>query len=110
MVNGKRHREDGTAIEWHGGIKAWYLNGKLHREDGPAIKWPDSSKEWYLNGEKVTEEKVMNKPKVINNDSYYTVAIKCNNCYHKFKVNFAKGTVSFNNVVKCVNCGNWYIV
>lgn len=33
------------------GSKEWYLNGKRHREDGPAIERPDRSKEWYLNGE-----------------------------------------------------------
>ena len=40
-INGKRHREDGPAIEGSNGNKAWYLNGKLHREDGPAIEYHD---------------------------------------------------------------------
>ena len=42
-LNGKRHREDGPAVEYASGDKFWYLNGKLHREDGPAIeyaRWP----------------------------------------------------------------------
>jgi hypothetical protein len=47
-LNGKRHREDGPAIEWSGGGKCWYLNGKLHREGGPAIELPDGTKCWYL--------------------------------------------------------------
>jgi hypothetical protein len=47
--DGKRHREDGPAIEWAGGHKEWYLNGKRHREDGPAIEWADGDKSWYLN-------------------------------------------------------------
>ena len=46
-LNGKRHREDGPAIEWSNGTKHWYINGKLHREDGPAIEWFDGDKEWY---------------------------------------------------------------
>jgi hypothetical protein len=50
-LNGKRHREDGPAIEWADGIKFWYLNGKLHREDGPAKEYASGSKFWYLNGE-----------------------------------------------------------
>ena len=77
-LNGKRHREDGPAIEKTNGTKKWYLNGKLHREDGPAIEWSiknlhnhyenrsdseeseslgpvvvraDGAKEWWLNGD-----------------------------------------------------------
>lgn len=38
------------------GNKEWYLNGKRHREDGPAIEWADGTKSWYLNGESLTEE------------------------------------------------------
>ena len=53
-LNGKRHREGGPAIEWSDGTKQWFLNDKLHRENGPAVEWPDGTKEWYLNGEEVT--------------------------------------------------------
>ena len=49
-LNGKRHHEDGPAIEWANGDKFWYLNGKYHREDGPAVDYADGGKEWYLNG------------------------------------------------------------
>jgi hypothetical protein len=40
-LNGRRHRDDGPAIEYSDGHKEWWLNGELHREDGPAIerKW-----------------------------------------------------------------------
>ncbi len=48
-VNGKRHREDGPAIEWSDGTKAWFLNGKRHREDGPAEEWADGYKSWWVN-------------------------------------------------------------
>ena len=49
-LNGKRHREDGPAVEHSAGTKEWYLNGKYHREDGPAVECADGSKHWYLNG------------------------------------------------------------
>ena len=54
-LNGKRHREDGPAIEYADGEKYWYLNGKRHREDGPAIEYADGTKYWYLNGKGLTE-------------------------------------------------------
>ena len=54
-LNGKRHREDGPAVEWADGTKVWYLNGKQHREDGPAVEWADGYKAWYLNGKRYTE-------------------------------------------------------
>ncbi len=44
------------------GRKEWFLNGKRHREDGPAIEYSDgygrrhSPARWYLNGKLVTEE------------------------------------------------------
>jgi hypothetical protein len=55
-LNGKRHREDGPAIERANGDKYWWLNGKRHREDGPAIEYASGSKYWFLNGKEVTEE------------------------------------------------------
>jgi hypothetical protein len=38
------------------GTKRWYLNVKWHREDGPAIEYLDGSKAWYLYGEQVHPE------------------------------------------------------
>jgi len=49
-LNGKRHREDGPAVEYANGCRAWYLNGQLHREDGPAIERANGDREWWLNG------------------------------------------------------------
>jgi hypothetical protein len=49
----KLHREDGPAIEFADGYRAWYVNGRLHREDGPAIEDAERSSfwcSWYLNG------------------------------------------------------------
>jgi hypothetical protein len=54
-LNGKRHREDGPAIEWATGNKAWYLNGDRHREDGPAVEYTNGEKYWFLNDERLTE-------------------------------------------------------
>ena len=55
-LNGKKHREDGPAIERANGSKAWYLKGRLHREDGPAIECADGDKEWCLNDKWLTEQ------------------------------------------------------
>ena len=49
-MNGKLHREDGPAVEYANGSKAWYLNGKLHREDGPAVEYSNGDKEWWIDG------------------------------------------------------------
>jgi hypothetical protein len=49
------------------GDKEWYLNGKRHREDGPAVEWANGDKEWYLNDKKYTEaefNKLMGKKEV----------------------------------------------
>ena len=51
-----RHREDGPAIEYVDGYKAWYINGKLHRKDGPAIERASGDKDWYCNGERHRED------------------------------------------------------
>ena len=48
--DGKRHREDGPAVEFADGTKMWLRNGELHREDGPAVTFPCGAKEWWLNG------------------------------------------------------------
>ena len=47
------------------GTKFWYLNGKRHREDGPAVEYADGTKYWYLNGKEFTEKEFnerMKKP------------------------------------------------
>ena len=38
------------------GTKFWFLNGKRHREDGPAIEYDNGYKAWYLNDKEVTKE------------------------------------------------------
>ena len=56
LLNGKRHREDGHAMEHADGSKEWYINGKRHREDGPAIEYNNGDKEWFLNGKRHRED------------------------------------------------------
>jgi len=50
------HREDGPAVEWEDGLKAWWLNGERHRKDGPAIEYSNGDKEYWLNGEYYSKE------------------------------------------------------
>jgi hypothetical protein len=62
-LNGKRHREDGPAIEHFDGSKHWILNSKYHREDGPAVECPDGTKEWFLNDKQVSWKEVFHNAK-----------------------------------------------
>ena len=57
-LNGKRHREDGPAVEYASGDKEWYLKGKFHREDGPAVEYVNGFKAWWLNGKLVNPETI----------------------------------------------------
>ena len=50
-TNGDLHREDGPAVVFANGYKAWWLNGERHREDGPATIYADGTQEWGINGE-----------------------------------------------------------
>lgn len=53
----KLHRDDGPAVEFFDGYKAWWVNGELHREDGPAIVYSNGRCSWWLNGKEVKKEK-----------------------------------------------------
>lgn len=33
-----------------------FLNGKRHRENGPAVEWVNGDQEWFLNGIKYSEK------------------------------------------------------
>jgi hypothetical protein len=61
LKNGLLHREDGPAIEYADGYKAWYINGKFHRIDGPAIVGLDGYKSWYLEGVLYSQVEWFNK-------------------------------------------------
>jgi hypothetical protein len=60
-LNGQLHREVVPAVEYPNGYRAWYLNGKPHREDGPAVEYADGDKEWWLEGREYTEEEFKKK-------------------------------------------------
>lgn len=48
--------ENFTGIaELPSGTKEWYKDGKRHREDGPAVEWESGYKEWYLQGIEIYE-------------------------------------------------------
>jgi hypothetical protein len=68
-LNGKQHREDGPATEYSNGDKCWFVNDKLHREDGPAIEYSNGDKCWFLNDKQLTEaeHKAATSPKVTCN-------------------------------------------
>ena len=53
---GNLHREDGPAIEYKDGSKAWALNGLWHRADGPAVEMADGSKQWWVDGKRHRED------------------------------------------------------
>jgi hypothetical protein len=36
------------------GTREWHLNGKRHREDGPAIEYANGRRDWFLNGKQVS--------------------------------------------------------
>jgi hypothetical protein len=51
LPDGEYHREDGPAVEYASGSKAWFRHGLKHRDNGPAIEWASGGKEWYRNGQ-----------------------------------------------------------
>ena len=52
-----------TVKVYESGDKFWYLNGKRHREDGPAIELASGTKKWFLNGKELSEEEWKKKIK-----------------------------------------------
>ena len=59
QLNGKRHREDGPAVERADGHKEWWIDGHLHREDGPAVEDANGGKMWWLNGDFADPETIV---------------------------------------------------
>ena len=41
-------------IDTHG-TKRWYLNGKRHRENGPAIEYASGGTKYYINGKHIPQ-------------------------------------------------------
>ena len=46
---------------WSNGNKEWYLHGRRHREDGPAVECVSGYKEWWLRGEELAEDEFNNR-------------------------------------------------
>ena len=50
--DGQLHRENGPAIVWLNGDKAWFKHGKRHRENGPAVENANGARYWWFEGER----------------------------------------------------------
>ena len=48
-----KHREEGPAVIYSNGDKAWYQHGKFHRENGPAIEFGNFHFEWWYQGKRI---------------------------------------------------------
>lgn len=56
-LDGRKHREDGPAIQHKFYPCRWYYKGKLHRIGGPAIEeGTHTNAEYYIHGERFTKE------------------------------------------------------
>lgn len=69
-LNGKKHREDGPAVEFPDGSKFWFNQDKQHRVGGPAIEFSNGNKEWWMNGQRHREDgpAIENKPDPFDDD------------------------------------------
>ena len=47
---GQLHNEEGPAVIYNDGTKAWLINGKLHRENGQALISTIASLQFRVNG------------------------------------------------------------
>ena len=43
------------------GTKSWFLNGERHREDGPAVEFAGGIREYWYKGERIPEEIFLSK-------------------------------------------------
>src|SRR5271166_3649048 len=57
-LNGRLHNENGPAVEFVDGTRAWYIRDLCHRDERdpktglilPAVQWADGAKDWYHYG------------------------------------------------------------
>ncbi len=68
------------------GSKEWYLNGKRHREDGPAIEHAYGDKSWFLNGVNYTEEDFIEKTTKVTELTLDEIAEKFGISVDKLKI------------------------
>ena len=48
--DGNYHRDDGPAIIYASGHKAWLQHGRFHQDNGPAVIQANGDTEWYQYG------------------------------------------------------------
>jgi len=48
-------KRNGKIIDKYGSV-CYYKDDKLHREDGPAVEYADGAKAWYLNSIRYSEK------------------------------------------------------
>lgn len=60
-LNGKRHRDNGPAVEFADGSCLYYVDGKRHRDDtiGPAADYKNGPKYFYMNDEMIFKWKAI---------------------------------------------------
>lgn len=70
--NEELHNDNGPAVVYANGDKAWYQHGKLHREDGAAFEGQNGYRAFWLKGLKYRR---LNEFKIatINNEHYIAV-------------------------------------
>lgn len=73
--NGKRHREDGPAVEHLGGNEEWYANGVPHRLDGPSFILDGGELHYYVFGKWFTPEDYFKHPLVAKKLLEYIISL-----------------------------------
>lgn len=48
---GELHREDGPAIEYRAGTKAWFVRARYHNIKGPSFISVTGRVDWFIDGE-----------------------------------------------------------
>lgn len=66
------HHENGPARVWNDGTLEWFQHGKRHREDGPAVEFPNGDRLFFLFGRQISE-KLHAGRMMIQNKSQLTV-------------------------------------
>ena len=70
-LHGERHRIGGPAIEWHNGDQSWYQNDEYHREDGPSIIWESRKPEWWYRGKSIPVDNLQDFQVYIRNKAFW---------------------------------------
>ena len=85
---GRRHREDGPAVDFTSGLKIWYRHGEVHRSGGePAMIIPDGTKYWVIDNKWHRED----GPAIVRSNGqkhyyFHGKEIKCHSDQEYFKL------------------------